>query len=48
MLVAAVGNAANMHYVHKLAKNVHPYINTFYSHVGHAILNGLMNNLYPR
>ena len=47
MLLAALGSAINNHYVHKLAKNVHPYVNNFYSHMGHVVLNGIMNNLKP-
>ena len=47
VLVAAFMFALNMHYIHSLAKVIHPYVNAHYSHFGFLLINGVMCNLSP-
>ena len=50
MILVALGHATNMHLIFTLSKKakVHPFINLYYSHLGHVFVNGIMNNFYPK
>ena len=43
MMLAALGNAFNMHFIHGLAKKIEPLVNIFYSHLGCAAMSSLLS-----
>ena len=48
MILAAFGNAINLHMIHGLAKKVDQMMNVHYSHVGILIISGVMCNTAPQ
>ena len=37
----------NMHYIHGLAKKVHPFVNAHYSHISFLFINSVLSILHP-
>ena len=43
MFVSAITNALNLHFVHKLAKRIHPFVNAHYSHFAFLGINATLS-----
>jgi len=47
MIVSAFTNALNLHFIHKLAKKVDPFINVHYSQFIMVLIVGVIANFTP-
>jgi drug/metabolite transporter (DMT)-like permease len=48
MLLVSLFHGVNMHFIHHLAKRIHPFLNIYYYHLGLLLSNGILCNLYPK
>lgn len=48
MVISALACAFNFHYIHGLAKNIHPMVNMIYSHMGFILMSSILCNIQPR
>ena len=48
MIFAALSNAFNLHYIHELGKQVHPFVNMLYSHLGFMASSSLLASSNPQ
>lgn len=48
MLMSALGNALNMHFIHGLAKKIEPLVNILYSHIGFITISSVLASMHPQ